>query len=118
MIKPPRLIHCLFKSARLVFFSVFGSGVVRVDVNLQDVDIDQCSTSGWFAGTHRCNLTSMEVRRRVSAHSVEGRLPTMHQKSFSHLNVRFNRTAVTKIGRLARVAVGVSICIRFSPKRL
>ncbi|XP_061588973.1 metabotropic glycine receptor-like [Cololabis saira] len=35
-------------------------GVVRVDVNLQDVDIDQCSTSGWFAGTHRCNLTSME----------------------------------------------------------
>lgn len=38
-------------------------GVVRVDVNLQDVDIDQCSTSGWFAGTHRCNLTSMEVSR-------------------------------------------------------
>ncbi|KAK7945064.1 hypothetical protein WMY93_000792 [Mugilogobius chulae] len=35
-------------------------GVVRVDVNLQNVDIDQCSSSGWFAGTHRCNLTSME----------------------------------------------------------
>ncbi|XP_061551146.1 metabotropic glycine receptor isoform X2 [Phycodurus eques] len=35
-------------------------GAVRVDVNLQDVDIDQCSDSGWFAGTHRCNLTSME----------------------------------------------------------
>ncbi|XP_056599535.1 probable G-protein coupled receptor 158 [Triplophysa dalaica] len=35
-------------------------GVVRVDVNLQDVDIDQCSSSGWFAGTHRCNLTTME----------------------------------------------------------
>ncbi|XP_014859931.1 PREDICTED: probable G-protein coupled receptor 158 [Poecilia mexicana] len=35
-------------------------GVIRVDVNLQDVDIDQCSSSGWFAGTHRCNLTSME----------------------------------------------------------
>ncbi|KAL0966851.1 hypothetical protein UPYG_G00300940 [Umbra pygmaea] len=35
-------------------------GVIRVDVNLQDVDIDQCSNSGWFAGTHRCNLTSME----------------------------------------------------------
>ncbi|CAB1317893.1 unnamed protein product [Coregonus sp. 'balchen'] len=38
-------------------------GVVRVDVNLQDVDIDQCSSSGWFAGTHRCNLTSMDVSR-------------------------------------------------------
>ncbi|XP_037537980.1 probable G-protein coupled receptor 158 [Nematolebias whitei] len=35
-------------------------GVLWVDVNLQDVDIDQCSSSGWFAGTHRCNLTSME----------------------------------------------------------
>ncbi|CAB1448623.1 unnamed protein product [Pleuronectes platessa] len=35
-------------------------GVVRVDINLQDVDIDQCSTDGWFAGTHRCNLTTME----------------------------------------------------------
>lgn len=36
-------------------------GVVRVDVNLQDVDIDQCSSEGWFAGTHRCNVTTMEV---------------------------------------------------------
>ncbi|KAM8823377.1 G protein-coupled receptor 158a isoform 2-T2 [Spinachia spinachia] len=35
-------------------------GVVRVDINLQDVDIDQCSGDGWFAGTHRCNLTTME----------------------------------------------------------
>uniref|UniRef100_A0AAY4ARK6 G-protein coupled receptors family 3 profile domain-containing protein n=1 Tax=Denticeps clupeoides TaxID=299321 RepID=A0AAY4ARK6_9TELE len=37
-------------------------GVVRVDVNLQDVDIDQCSSNGWFGGTHRCNLTSMECK--------------------------------------------------------
>ncbi|KAI4898322.1 hypothetical protein NFI96_008327 [Prochilodus magdalenae] len=37
-----------------------GQGVVKVDVNLQDEDIDQCSSSGWFAGTHRCNLTTME----------------------------------------------------------
>ncbi|KAJ3611574.1 hypothetical protein NHX12_021589 [Muraenolepis orangiensis] len=36
-------------------------GVVRVDINLQDVDIDQCSSDGWFAGTHRCNLTTMEA---------------------------------------------------------
>ncbi|XP_057680472.1 probable G-protein coupled receptor 158 [Corythoichthys intestinalis] len=35
-------------------------GVVRVDIDLQDVDIDQCSTDGWFAGTHRCNLTTTE----------------------------------------------------------
>ncbi|XP_061661977.1 metabotropic glycine receptor [Syngnathoides biaculeatus] len=35
-------------------------GAVRVDLNLQDVDIDQCSADGWFAGTHRCNLTTTE----------------------------------------------------------
>lgn len=40
---------------------LFGRGLVRVDINLQDVDIDQCSTDGWFAGTHGCNATSMEV---------------------------------------------------------
>ncbi|XP_026093332.1 probable G-protein coupled receptor 158 isoform X2 [Carassius auratus] len=36
-------------------------GVVRVDVSLQDVDIDQCSADGWFADAwpHRCNITSM-----------------------------------------------------------
>ncbi|XP_022533509.2 probable G-protein coupled receptor 158 isoform X2 [Astyanax mexicanus] len=37
-------------------------GIVKVDVNLQDEDIDQCSSSGWFAGTHRCNLTTMECK--------------------------------------------------------
>lgn len=37
------------------------SGVVRVDISLQDVDIDQCSSDGWFGGTHRCNTTTMEV---------------------------------------------------------
>eukprot|EP00066_Takifugu_rubripes_P017154 XP_011606420.1 PREDICTED: probable G-protein coupled receptor 158 [Takifugu rubripes] len=36
------------------------SGVVRVDISLQDVDIDQCSSDGWFGGTHRCNTTTME----------------------------------------------------------
>lgn len=37
---------------------------MRVDVNLQDIDIDQCSADGWFAGTHRCNTTTMEVSKR------------------------------------------------------
>uniref|UniRef100_A0A672L6E9 G protein-coupled receptor 158 n=1 Tax=Sinocyclocheilus grahami TaxID=75366 RepID=A0A672L6E9_SINGR len=37
-------------------------GVVRVDVSLQDVDIDQCSADGWFADAwpHRCNITTMD----------------------------------------------------------
>lgn len=42
---------------------VFGfRGVIRVDVNIQDVDLDQCATGeGWFADTHQCNRTTMEV---------------------------------------------------------
>nr|XP_057938261.1 probable G-protein coupled receptor 158 [Doryrhamphus excisus] len=36
-------------------------GVIRVDVDIQDVDLDQCVTGdGWFADTHQCNRTSME----------------------------------------------------------
>ncbi|KAF7705977.1 probable G-protein coupled receptor 158 [Silurus meridionalis] len=37
-------------------------GVIKVDISLQDVDIDQCSSTGWFSGTHRCNLTTMECK--------------------------------------------------------
>ncbi|MED6258334.1 hypothetical protein ATANTOWER_006004, partial [Ataeniobius toweri] len=36
-------------------------GVIRVDVNIQDIDLDQCATDdSWFADTHQCNRTSME----------------------------------------------------------
>ncbi|XP_026527896.1 probable G-protein coupled receptor 158 [Notechis scutatus] len=35
-------------------------GVVKVDINLQKVDIDQCSNEGWFSGTHTCNLNNTE----------------------------------------------------------
>ncbi|XP_055079884.1 probable G-protein coupled receptor 158 [Periophthalmus magnuspinnatus] len=36
-------------------------GVIRVDVNIQDIDVNQCATGkGWFADTHQCNRTSME----------------------------------------------------------
>ncbi|KAJ1135449.1 hypothetical protein NDU88_001889 [Pleurodeles waltl] len=36
-------------------------GVVRLDVKLQSLDINQCSSSpGWFTGTHQCDLNSTE----------------------------------------------------------
>ncbi|XP_030627920.1 probable G-protein coupled receptor 158 [Chanos chanos] len=35
-------------------------GVIRVDVNIQGFDVDQCATGEfWFADTHQCNRTSM-----------------------------------------------------------
>lgn len=39
-------------------------GVIRVDVNIQNIDLDQCVTGdGWFANTHQCNRTTMEVNK-------------------------------------------------------
>ncbi|XP_053186949.1 probable G-protein coupled receptor 179 [Scomber japonicus] len=36
-------------------------GVVRVDVNIQGIDLDQCTTgNSWFGDTHQCNRTTME----------------------------------------------------------
>ncbi|XP_016102116.1 probable G-protein coupled receptor 179 [Sinocyclocheilus grahami] len=36
-------------------------GVIRVDVNIQGFNVDQCASGDfWFANTHQCNRTSME----------------------------------------------------------
>ncbi|KAF7703694.1 hypothetical protein HF521_022701 [Silurus meridionalis] len=36
-------------------------GVIRLDVNIQDFDVNQCAIGNfWFADTHKCNRTSME----------------------------------------------------------
>uniref|UniRef100_A0A8C7QGJ3 G protein-coupled receptor 179 n=1 Tax=Oncorhynchus mykiss TaxID=8022 RepID=A0A8C7QGJ3_ONCMY len=36
-------------------------GVIRVDVNVQGLDVNQCDTGdAWFANTHQCNRTTME----------------------------------------------------------
>ncbi|XP_024864936.1 probable G-protein coupled receptor 158 [Kryptolebias marmoratus] len=36
-------------------------GVIRVDVNIQGIDLNQCATGdSWFADTHQCNRTTME----------------------------------------------------------
>ncbi|KAK2817488.1 hypothetical protein Q5P01_025679 [Channa striata] len=36
-------------------------GVIRVDVNIQNIDLDQCAAGdSWFAETHQCNRSTME----------------------------------------------------------
>ncbi|XP_029138878.1 probable G-protein coupled receptor 179 [Protobothrops mucrosquamatus] len=36
-------------------------GVMRLDVKIQNVDINQCATNeGWFANTHQCDLNSTQ----------------------------------------------------------
>uniref|UniRef100_A0A8C8HL84 G-protein coupled receptors family 3 profile domain-containing protein n=1 Tax=Oncorhynchus tshawytscha TaxID=74940 RepID=A0A8C8HL84_ONCTS len=38
-------------------------GVIRVDVNVQGLDVNQCDTGdAWFANTHQCNRTTMECQ--------------------------------------------------------
>ncbi|XP_031990039.1 probable G-protein coupled receptor 179 isoform X17 [Corvus moneduloides] len=49
-------------------------GVVRVDVELRDVAIDQCSSGpGWFSDTHRCDLNSTQCVPQESHGFVLGR---------------------------------------------
>uniref|UniRef100_A0A8C9REU3 G protein-coupled receptor 158 n=1 Tax=Scleropages formosus TaxID=113540 RepID=A0A8C9REU3_SCLFO len=62
----------------------FPRGVVRVDVNLQDVDIDQCSSTGWFGGTHRCNLTTMECKPIVGHGFILDKYRCHCRKGFYH----------------------------------
>lgn len=51
-------------------------GVVRVDVELRDVAIDQCSSGpGWFSDTHRCDLNSTQVPAPGTPHPRQERVP-------------------------------------------
>lgn len=35
-----------------------------MDVDIQNIDLDQCATGdSWFADTHKCNRTTMEVNK-------------------------------------------------------
>ncbi|XP_024135812.1 probable G-protein coupled receptor 158 isoform X1 [Oryzias melastigma] len=80
-------------------------GVVRVDVNLQDVDIDQCSADGWFAGTHRCNLTTMECLPLRGHGFVLDKYQCHCKKGFYHPS-RVAVNGFTKSGRKADAAEG------------
>uniref|UniRef100_A0A3Q0QUD9 G protein-coupled receptor 158 n=1 Tax=Amphilophus citrinellus TaxID=61819 RepID=A0A3Q0QUD9_AMPCI len=77
-------------------------GVVRVDINLQDVDIDQCSSDGWFAGTHQCNLTTMECLPIRGHGFVLDKYKCHCRKGFYHPN----RVAVNGMGRKGKAVDG------------
>ncbi|XP_068774865.1 probable G-protein coupled receptor 179 [Struthio camelus] len=48
-------------------------GVVRLDVKLQDVELDPCASEpGWFADTHRCDLNSTQCVPQESRGFVLG----------------------------------------------
>ncbi|XP_053116285.1 probable G-protein coupled receptor 179 isoform X2 [Hemicordylus capensis] len=49
-------------------------GVVRIDVKIQNVDINQCANGqGWFANTHQCDLNSTQCIPQESQGFVLGK---------------------------------------------
>uniref|UniRef100_A0A3Q3M372 G protein-coupled receptor 158a n=1 Tax=Mastacembelus armatus TaxID=205130 RepID=A0A3Q3M372_9TELE len=78
-------------------------GVVRVDINLQDVDIDQCASEGWFAGTHQCNLTTMECLPIHGHGFVLDKYKCHCKKGFYHPN-RVANNGFARMGRKGKVS--------------
>uniref|UniRef100_A0A8C3GHT0 G protein-coupled receptor 158 n=1 Tax=Cairina moschata TaxID=8855 RepID=A0A8C3GHT0_CAIMO len=62
-------------------------GVVKVDINLQKVDIDQCSSEGWFSGTHRCHLNNSECMPIKGLGFVLGAYKCICKTGFYHPNI-------------------------------
>ncbi|KAK2536459.1 g-protein coupled receptor 158 [Columba guinea] len=62
-------------------------GVVKVDINLQKVDIDQCSSEGWFSGTHRCHLNNSECMPIKGLGFVLGAYKCICKAGFYHPSI-------------------------------
>lgn len=62
-------------------------GVMKVDINLQKVDIDQCSSDGWFSGTHKCHLNNSECMPIKGLGFVLGAYQCICKAGFYHPQV-------------------------------
>ncbi|XP_005386954.1 PREDICTED: probable G-protein coupled receptor 158 [Chinchilla lanigera] len=62
-------------------------GVMKVDINLQKVDIDQCSSDGWFSGTHKCHLNNSECMPIKGLGFVLGAYECICKAGFYHPRV-------------------------------
>uniref|UniRef100_U3KMX1 G protein-coupled receptor 158 n=1 Tax=Oryctolagus cuniculus TaxID=9986 RepID=U3KMX1_RABIT len=62
-------------------------GVMKIDINLQKVDIDQCSSDGWFSGTHKCHLNNSECMPIKGLGFVLGAYQCVCKAGFYHPRV-------------------------------
>ncbi|XP_036981707.2 probable G-protein coupled receptor 158 [Artibeus jamaicensis] len=62
-------------------------GVMKVDISLQKVDIDQCSSDGWFSGTHKCHLNNSECMPIKGLGFVLGAYQCICKAGFYHPRV-------------------------------
>lgn len=62
-------------------------GVLKVDVNLQKIDINQCSSDGWFSGTHRCQHNSSKCMPHKGHGFVLGAYECTCKPGFYHPDI-------------------------------
>ncbi|TKC38857.1 hypothetical protein EI555_015475 [Monodon monoceros] len=63
---------------------------MKVDINLQKVDIDQCSSDGWFSGTHKCHLNNSEVnitKAQMKIQDFEGLRVSLSKREDKYLRL-------------------------------
>ncbi|XP_026566456.1 probable G-protein coupled receptor 179 [Pseudonaja textilis] len=58
-------------------------GVMRLDVKIQNVDINQCATNGgWFANTHQCDLNSTQCIPQENHGFILGKYTCLCKRGF------------------------------------
>ncbi|XP_078385507.1 metabotropic glycine receptor-like [Cetorhinus maximus] len=86
-------------------------GVIRMDVNLQSVDIDQCSTGdSWFADSHQCDVNSTQCTPLKGQGFQLGAYQCVCKEGFYNPNListnSFGRQDDKHISYFSRYAVG------------
>ncbi|XP_066487066.1 probable G-protein coupled receptor 179 [Tiliqua scincoides] len=69
-------------------------GVVRMDVKIQNADINQCASGqGWFANTHQCDLNSTQCIPQESQGFVLGKYLCLCKPGFYGLSKAFSSSS-------------------------
>ncbi|XP_020641158.3 putative G-protein coupled receptor 179 isoform X1 [Pogona vitticeps] len=75
-------------------------GVVRMDVKIQNVDINQCATGqGWFANTHQCDLNSTQCVPQEKQGFVLGRYLCLCKPGFYGISKASSSPTATNNGQ-------------------
>ncbi len=95
------LINCItsFKSS-IIIVSLFWwcRGVIRVDVNIQGFNVDQCASGDfWFANTHQCNRTSMEVSVLYTEHKWNHFIKHLLQAPWASRVIKMNQHFIKRL---------------------
>jgi hypothetical protein len=68
---------------KILSFYLF-RGVVAVDIDLKNLDINQCSEKGLFSSTHKCSMETTQVRHHGFSDLSKNRFLRKTAKGISH----------------------------------